>query len=58
MVLDLTLDSQERLKCLSKNWRHNLKRSRKYDNLVERWENIDPLEMRSIYLEMENIKRN
>lgn len=56
MGLDLTIDSREQLQRLSKNWRHNLKRSKKYDLLIERWISIKPVEMYSIYEEMESIK--
>ena len=56
MRLDLTVDPKEQLQRLSKNWRHNLKRSKKYKIQIERWTSIKPTEMFFVYEEMESIK--
>lgn len=56
MSYDLTGDETERLKRVSGNWRHNLKRSGRYGLCVERWEQPDWAEISSLYREMEDIK--
>ncbi len=52
----LSGDEQERLKQASGNWRHNLKRSRRYGLHVEHWESPDLVEISALYREMEGLK--
>lgn len=56
MEYELTNNEQERLGRLSSNWRHNLKRSQKYDIRIETWENCDPKEIHNVYQEMGKLK--
>ena len=56
MKLDLSLPIDQLYKNLSKNWRHNLKRSKKYKLQISRWDNPDPKKIREIYASLEKIK--
>jgi lipid II:glycine glycyltransferase (peptidoglycan interpeptide bridge formation enzyme) len=56
MLLDLNGGVDEIQKKMSKNWRHNLKRSNKYSLTFERWDKPDPQELYMIYQEMEVYK--
>lgn len=49
-------DQSERMKRASGNWRHNLKRSGRYDLRIEHWENPDLEAISALYREMESIK--
>jgi lipid II:glycine glycyltransferase (peptidoglycan interpeptide bridge formation enzyme) len=58
--LSMSLNPQEDLdliksKC-SKNWRHNLNRSFKKDNIITTWTNVKAEELFSIYSQFENDK--
>lgn len=56
MLYDLARPEAERIAASSKNWRHNLKRSRKGAFTVSLWEKPDAAEMRTVYAEMEDYK--
>ena len=56
LKLDLRPTDQERMLAASANWRHNLRRSGKYDLTVERWERPDAAQMAAVYREMEELK--
>jgi lipid II:glycine glycyltransferase (peptidoglycan interpeptide bridge formation enzyme) len=56
MLLDLNGGVDEIQKKMSKNWRHNLKRTNKYCLTFERWDKPDPQELYMIYQEMELYK--
>ena len=49
-------DETERLKRTSGNWRHNLKRSGRYDLRIEHWEDPDLDAISMLYREMESLK--
>ena len=49
-------DEAERLKRTSGNWRHNLKRSSRYDLRIEHWETPDLEAISALYREMESLK--
>lgn len=53
---DLRPLEDERLKRASGNWRHNLRRSNKYELRIEQWENPDSSQIAALYREMETIK--
>ncbi len=52
MLLDLNEGVDEIIKRMSNNWRHNLKRSKKYGLTFERWDKPKPQELYMIYQEM------
>jgi hypothetical protein len=56
MSYSLAGDETERLKRTSGNWRHNLKRSRRYDLRIEHWEDPDLDAISTLYREMESLK--
>lgn len=56
MSYALTDDEDERLKRTSGNWRHNLKRSGRYNLRIERWETPDFGAISALYREMEGLK--
>lgn len=56
LIYDLAQDEATRLVAMSANWRHNLKRSRKYGLSFERWSAPDALTIMSIYRSMERHK--
>lgn len=56
MSYALAGDEAERLKITSGNWRHNLKRSRRYGLSIEHWENPDLAAISALYREMEGLK--
>lgn len=49
-------DETERLKRTSGNWRHNLKRSGRYDLQIEHWKTPDLDAISALYREMESLK--
>ena len=49
-------DEAERLKRTSGNWRHNLKRSGRYDLRIEHWETPNLEAISALYREMESLK--
>lgn len=53
MLYRLSGTEEERLGRASKNWRHNLKRSQKYDHTVLEWHAPDPAEMIRVYEAMQ-----
>lgn len=56
MSYALAGDDAERLKRTTGNWRHNLKRSGRYDLRIEHWENPDLDAISELYREMERLK--
>ena len=56
MSCSLAGDETERLKRTSGNWRHNLKRSGRYDLRIEHWEDPDLDAISTLYREMESLK--
>ena len=56
MSYALAGDEAERLKRTSGNWRHNLKRSGRYDLRIEHWETPDLDAISALYREMESLK--
>jgi lipid II:glycine glycyltransferase (peptidoglycan interpeptide bridge formation enzyme) len=56
LKLDLRLTDEERLNAASANWRHNLRRSARYDLTVERWNKPDAAQMAAVYRDMEEYK--
>jgi hypothetical protein len=56
LKLDLRPTDKERIAAASANWRHNLRRSAKYDLRIERWEHPDAAQMAVIYRDMEDLK--
>lgn len=56
MSYSLAGDEAERMKRASGNWRHNLKRSRRYDLQIEHWKDPDLEAISSLYREMEALK--
>lgn len=56
MSYALAGDDAERLKRTTGNWRHNLKRSGRYDLRIEHWENPDLDAISALYREMESLK--
>lgn len=56
MSYALAGDEVERLKRTSGNWRHNLKRSGRYDLRIEHWETPDLEAISALYREMESLK--
>ncbi len=53
LAYDPAVSESEREAQTSRNWRHNLRRSQKYGNLVRVWSNPDPDAMLEIYGAME-----
>ena len=56
MLYDLNDVEPARLKRLSGNWRHNLKRSHRYGLKIDHWVSPDVGEMSMLYREMEALK--
>jgi hypothetical protein len=56
LKLDLRPPDQERMFATSANWRHNLRRSAKYDLTVEHWARPDATRMAAVYRDMEELK--
>jgi len=56
MLYDLCGDQDQRLKKISGNWRHNLKRSSRYSLCIEHWKDPDANKISTIYREMEMLK--
>lgn len=56
MSCSLAGDEAERMKRASGNWRHNLKRSRRYGLVIEHWKNPDLDAISRLYREMEALK--
>jgi hypothetical protein len=56
LTFDLGRSDQERIGAASANWRHNLRRSAKYDLTVAHWDNPDAAQMAAVYRDMEAFK--
>lgn len=56
LLYDVAREETVRLDACSKNWRHNLKRSRKSGYAVALWDRPNAAEMRAVYAEMEGHK--
>lgn len=56
MLYSLNESESERIKRSTGNWRHNLKRSGKYQLTIELWERPDIDEISLLYREMEGLK--
>jgi len=56
LIYDLARDEATRLVAMSANWRHNLKRSRKYGLSFERWSAPETSTVMNIYRSMEQYK--
>lgn len=56
MSYALAGDEAQRLKRTSGNWRHNLKRSGRYDLRIEHWKTPDLDAISALYREMESLK--
>ena len=56
LIYDLVQDEASGLAAMSANWRHNLKRSRKYGLSFERWSVPDAPAIMNIYRSMERYK--
>ena len=56
LLWNIDVPGAERRAALSKNWRHNLKRSEKNGLLVEEWPRPDLDEIAALYREMESLK--
>ena len=56
MLYSLAGDEDERLNHASGNWRHNLKRSGRYQLNIEHWKHPDIDEIVSLFREMEQLK--
>jgi lipid II:glycine glycyltransferase (peptidoglycan interpeptide bridge formation enzyme) len=56
MLYEVDRDEESRLQSCSKNWRHNLRRSQKYDLSFNHWNSPDVDRMMAIYNEMETYK--
>lgn len=57
LLLNLQLSADEREKNLSSNWRHNLKRSKKFDMKIEPWGDCTQDKFSRIYAEMNQFKK-
>ncbi|QDC51233.1 peptidoglycan bridge formation glycyltransferase FemA/FemB family protein [Candidatus Methylopumilus universalis] len=56
MIYPLMGNEGERLGRASVNWRHNLKRSKRHDLVIEHWKNPDIDAIIALYREMESLK--
>ena len=56
MLWDISEPLEKRIANATKNWRHNLKRSQKFDLKVERWNEPNIDEVMNLYAEMQLIK--
>lgn len=56
LFLNLQLSADEREKNLSSNWRHNLKRSKKFNLKIESWDDCTQDKLSKIYAEMNQFK--
>jgi len=56
MSYPLAGDASERLNRTSSNWRHNLKRSQRYDLFIEHWKTPNVDAVVALYREMESLK--
>ena len=56
MAYSLAGSEEDRMNRTSGNWRHNLKRSGRFDMRIEHWEKPDPVEISGLYREMESLK--
>ena len=56
MMVNLDRDLEGLKSSLTKNWRHNLKRSGKKPAIIQKWEKPDSKEMRALFHSMEKIK--
>jgi len=56
LIYDLSLTDEARQALLTKNWRHNLRRSFKRETHAHHWIDPDPSEMKKVYDQMHSYK--